>query len=477
MKWPIVKPVIFCILIVFTGISAFGQVTSGSDGWVPVGSDKMLPLRALMSYAGGKCIHNGNQLICTIGKQELKLRIASKNIFLDGQIKQLDCETTEIDGITYVADSISHAIGWTYIPTTTGFVLHNPSLKKSLVITRRRWSVEPIAGSDATKKVGVWYITSFYPKGQGPYHWDDVVARGADMPLGGPYILSDPDVIKRQISQMHECGIDFILMDDTNTVWVDNSLVDKNIRAWFDYMDKLPGDERIPIAIASGGELNQHTDKNSWLKAVDYLYDTYAKRPSYLYENGKPVLHWYIEKDVWPEWHDERWNIRRTYHFFRTQDQVANGGWGYGSDEYPRCIKECLSFHPGWNLSPPGHKRESGDFYRQRWMNALRCEPEHVLLSDWNGWNEGTALEDSNSWKDTYGDTAPPWYRLLTQGYVAAYNGNLVDGFYYRDESQPHIVLWTNGELEPQSEYPHKIPVISLPSGMLDRLARSNLSK
>ena len=47
---------------------------------------------------------------------------------------------------------------------------------------------------------------------------------------------------------------------------------------------------------------------------------------------GKPVLHWYVEKDVWPEWTDARWTIRRTNHFLWSSRQPLDGGWGYGAD-------------------------------------------------------------------------------------------------------------------------------------------------
>lgn len=320
------------------------------------------------------------------------------------------------------------------------------------------------------RRVGAWYIP-FWTTGDEFGHWRAVAARGAAMPVGGRYAASDPKVIERQWREMRACGLDFLVMDHTNTVFVDNRLIDNNIRAWYDFMDGRPASERIPIAIAAGGELNQHNNRQAWLDAADYLWKTYARRPSYLRHRGKSVLHWYIEKDLWPEWRDARWTIRRTYHFFRMDGQKAHGGWGYGGDHDPPCNPECMSFHPGWDLSPPGHARENGDFYRRMWIKAVRCAPRYVLLSDWNGWHEGTALEDSDAWKDSYGDPAPPWYRLLTQGYIAAFRSELREGFFYRDEAQPGVFLWKRGQLHHQAAYPHKQPVIVLPSGLLQRLA------
>ena len=440
---------------------------------------RCISLGALAGYCKGSVRRdNQGRIVCDLAGQQFKLRAGSSNIFIGGKIEQLSGKVSDRGGSLFVPIDLVHKIGWTCRPTPTGYDIHCPSLGDTLAMSSTGYAVERRKpGVCAKGDVGVWYITLFYPKGKGAYYWDSVVARGGAMPSCGPYELSDPKVIERQWREMCECGIDFILMDDTNTVWVDGGLVDANIRAWFNFMDNLPADERIPIAIAAGGELNQHSDKDGWKKAVDYIWDTYAQRPSYLRYDGKPVLNWYIEKDVWSDWTDDRWIIRPTYHFFRTADQITHGGWGYGSDENPRCISECLSFHPGWDLSLPGHQREGGEFYRRLWINAVKCHPRHVLLSDWNGWNEGTAIEDSDSWKDTYGDTAPSWYRLLTRGYAAAYKGSLIDEFYYRDEASPDVFQWKGGKFIYQGAYPHKMPVIVLPSGYYKMFTRAEMEK
>jgi hypothetical protein len=95
-------------------------------------------------------------------------------------------------------------------------------------------------------------------------------------------------------------------------------------------------------------------------------------------------------------------------------------------------------------------------------------------LSDWCGWCEGTAIEDSDRWTDTYGDPAPTWYRLLTRGYIAAYNGRLVKGFYYRDQAQGHVYRWDGTAAAHVTAYPQGIPVIVLPEGMLTSLSQTS---
>jgi hypothetical protein len=330
---------------------------------------------------------------------------------------------------------------------------------------------EPRRSPVPHRDVGTWYITFFTAKDEF-HHWADVNKRRGAMPLGGTYSAGDPAVIERQWRELREAGIDWLLMDDTNTVFVDNRAIDQNIRAWFDFMDARPEAERIPIAIAAGGELNQHGNRESWTSAVDYLWKTYAQRPSYLRDHGKPVLHWYIEKEqVWPDWDDRRWTVRKTYHFFNQTSARDNGGWAYGSDIKPIETPECISFHPGWDLSPPGHPRGTGHRYRYSWMRAIAAQPRHILLSTWNGFNEGDALEDSDAWRDPSGKPAPQWYRRMTRGYIAAYKGLLLEGCYYQTPAGRRPYRFSNGKLTPRQP-PQGEPPIILTAAELKSVAK-----
>lgn len=317
----------------------------------------------------------------------------------------------------------------------------------------------------ASRQVGVWVMTML-DQADKFGHWADVKRREATMPVGGPFSCSDPDVIARTYSAIRKTGIDYILLDDTNTLFVDDGLIDKAVKAWFDYSDKQPIGERLQIAIAAGGELNQHSDPVSWSKAVDILFARYASRPSYLRVNNKPVLYWYIEKDVQSKWTDSRWTIRKTYHFFRTEDGFRNGGWGYGANDATRPEGlECASIQPGWDLSPPGFPRKGGELYCSRWSRAISSNPGSILLSDWNGWNEGTALSESASWHDNYGDPAPSWYIDLTHGFVQLFKGKLIDGFFYRLDGAPEVFRYSNQQFVYQGQYPHGKPVVIVPPG------------
>lgn len=319
--------------------------------------------------------------------------------------------------------------------------------------------------------VGVWY-TPWWDRKERVPHWAGIRIRP---PLLGRYSADDPQVVRAQYQAMIACGVSFIIFDDTNTVYVDNGFIDGSIRAWYDFMDALPERARLPLCIAFGGELNQHGSKEDFLRAGDYLFQTYAHRPSQMRRDGKPFILWYIEKDVLDDWRDERFTIRRCYHFLRTPDLVKSGGWGWGAHVYPPPLPECMSIKPGWYGGPPSQPwpRRDGDYYCECWLRILKQRPAYVTIADWNNWAEETAIEDSAQWTDYYGTPTPDWYRRITLGYATLLRtGRLLSGFFYRDEHSEQIYRSSTRQLTLQPTKPHGAPVLVLPDGWLDRLPR-----
>ncbi len=321
----------------------------------------------------------------------------------------------------------------------------------------------------AQPRIGVWY-TTWWDVTDRHLHWKDARDRVKKLPSLGIYTSYDPRIIRTQYEQMKECGIDFVIFDDTNTIFVDDGIVDRTIRAWFDFMDALVPSERLKLCVAFGGELNQHQNKEGFLVAADYLWKSYAGRPSYLRLDGKPLALWYIEKDVIPDWNDPRWTIRRCFHAFRTRDQGLDRGWGWGSAPSPPANMECMSFFPGWVLDKPVLERRNGDYYEECWLKALKARPQFVAIADWNNWQEQTAIEDSPAWTDTYGASTPDWYRQITRGYASLRSGKLLQGFYYREEGKPEVYYFNSRrKLVHVPAYPRRKAVIVTPEGWLDR--------
>lgn len=316
-------------------------------------------------------------------------------------------------------------------------------------------------------RIGMFY-TSWWDERDRFGSWKRLHGPNQSTPVLGNYGAGDPKLIRRHYEMMRECGVDFLIFDDTNGIFVDDSIVDHNIKAWFDFMDKVPPKERIWLCIAFGGELNQHSNRKSFYDAADYLYKTYANRPSYWRREGRPFLLWYIERGTTDDdWQDPRWFIRRCYHFFRTDDQAKHEGWGWGSKPYPPPNKECMSFFPGWSFGDnPPIERRGGDYFMECWVRVLKAQPNYVAIADWNQWHERCAIEDTTDWGDTYGYSTPDWYRQIIQGYKEMSHRTLLSGWFYRkEEDLPTVYMFDGRYLVHQGEYPHRRPVLITPQG------------
>jgi hypothetical protein len=60
--------------------------------------------------------------------------------------------------------------------------------------------------------------------------------------------------------------------------------------------------------------------------------------------------------------------------------------------------------------------RGSGGFYAQWWDKVYKNDPDFVMICSWNEWHEGSEIEPSLE----YGDT----YLRLTKDYASRYKGN-----------------------------------------------------
>ena len=324
-------------------------------------------------------------------------------------------------------------------------------------------------------EVGLWY-TVWWDGKDHPEQWNGVVQK---LPVLGKYTARDPQIIAKHYEMMRDCGITFLIFDQTNTLFVNNGVLDQRVKAWYDFMDAKKPSARIPLCIAFGGELNQHHNKEGFYSAADYLFKTYANRPSQMKIEGKPLVLWYISEDVLSDWKDDRWTIKRAFHFLRTPDQAKWGGWGWGSHTLPPPNKECMSLKPGWHLRPASDwPRQGGAEYMRHWLRVLASKPRYVTICDWNNFFEETAIEDSLEWTDTYGTPTPDWYRQITKQYVTLLQtGGLTSGCCYKEEDSDKIWQSSVRQLTLQKAPPHGAPVILLPSGMLDSLPKRTASR
>lgn len=194
------------------------------------------------------------------------------------------------------------------------------------------------ASQPALPAIGMWY-TVWWTKDDQYRHWCNCHR----LPTRGRYTAGDPDIIADHFAQFRDLGVDFLIMDDTNGVGNDGGRINDNIRAWFDFMDRRPVAERIPICIGSGGEMRDK-GRNGQAQAADFYHAHWAQQPSYFRLEGKPLLLIDTDRNYGPgDFDDSRFTVRWAYNGDNHKAMHERRTWGWGSYEPAPVLPECMS--------------------------------------------------------------------------------------------------------------------------------------
>jgi hypothetical protein len=321
---------------------------------------------------------------------------------------------------------------------------------------------------------GLWY-TAWWTADDQFHHWQNCHR----LPVRGRYTAGDPAVIKAHYAAFRDLGVDFLIMDDTNGVGNDAGRIRDNIRAWFDFMDSQPAAKRIPICIASGGEMRSG-GKAAQQGAADFYWQAWMQRPSYFHLHGKPLLLVDTDKNYGPgDWTDPRCTVRWAYNGDNRAAMARNKTWGWGSYAPAPALAECMSIWPGHRFpryvaeegqDPLEAPREGGALYVREWLRVIQTGPQYVTVADWNNFEEETALEESYAWEDARGHCVPGLYVRITRAYSRLRDGKFVPGEYYRSEAQPAVYLYDGSKLVYQVGMPSRAAVIFVPDGLFAQM-------
>jgi hypothetical protein len=285
----------------------------------------------------------------------------------------------------------------------------------------------------------VWYGTPFgpaeqwrhWPGGHEPKYNPDLVYYGKrmidapDYPLDGVYDSLDPVVIRRQLRELPQAGIDASIV----SWWGIDDYSDRVLDA---LVEKAAGTgHRItlyyetPMVKRRKGE---QTEADRIFEDLKHILARHAAKDAWLKVDGKPVVVLYVVNTyplpVWQEAKDrlkaegfdpfflgDTFNLEalsvmdglHTYNPVRrlvtgedvaaTYRQVAEGVHSQGKLFAATVI-------PGFDdrkIRTPGTllARENGGCYNKTWQAALGCEPDWVLVTSWNEWHEGSEIEPS----------------------------------------------------------------------------------
>lgn len=335
---------------------------------------------------------------------------------------------------------------------------------------------QSIAATTRGPQFGLWY-TVWWTADDQFRHWTNCHR----FPVRGRYTAGDPKIIQAHYSTFRDLGVDFLIMDDTNVAGNDGGRINDNIRAWFDFMDRQPETNRIPICIGGGGEM-RGGGKLAQQRAADFYWDTWAQHPSYFKLNGKPLLLVDTDKNYGPgDWDDARFTVRWAYNGDNHAAMKQRHTWGWGSYAPAPELAECMSIWPGHRFpryvaeqgqDPLEAARQGGELYVREWLRVLKARPQFVTVADWNNFEEETALEESYDWEDPGGYCVPDLYVRITRAVSRLRAGSLVKGEYYRAEDQPEVFQFDGDKLMYQAAMPKRATVILVPKELFEELKK-----
>lgn len=263
----------------------------------------------------------------------------------------------------------------------------------------------------------------------------------------GYYSCNDADYINTQFSRMKNIGIDFVALDDTNGHWNGYGVIERNINAVFDAVNKL-GDKSPKLVLATGMTVVWDGDE-AQQEEVDYLYENYVQKYSDIYFSwkGKPML--MLFNNPLKMWYDnaDRFTIRRAAGYVSNGKGIisdAEGVWGWVSNVDQAEGSEVMLVQAGYDKHHQGgyslsvYPRNNGKRYIDAWLAAIKENPEAIMMLSWNDHSEETGIEAAN-WAD---GEDPYLYEKIAEGYLALKHG-CIDGFYYRAESSESVYQYS----------------------------------
>jgi uncharacterized protein YggT (Ycf19 family) len=221
--------------------------------------------------------------------------------------------------------------------------------------------------------VGIYYYVWY---GKNSRHWnDDVCNTVKDIPILGYYDSYDSNVIKQHINWISDAKIDFLVI----SWWGRNSYEDKVARKVVKIINEMGNPIRFCLII----ERNRYID-------FSYL-GRFFNNSAYLMMNGKPVI---ITYQPHPNNQDYYW-----INYLENNDEVYHIMPGYNEAHLGR-------------KNPLAIPRGNGEYYRERWVEALEKKPHLVLIVSFNEFHEQTNIEPCHNWE------SPFLYLKITEEYA-----------------------------------------------------------
>ena len=250
-----------------------------------------------------------------------------------------------------------------------------------------------------------WYPSSFSNPGT-KYH-----------PSAGQYSSNDPATVKRQIDQMRYAGMQAAIASwwgpaSSPGLPYGYQTVDTAFGVGLQAAHGTPF--TWSIYFESGSPAFGDRSTAALRSYMTYIRDHYANDPNYLHMAGRPVIF------VWPNagdgcdmvqrWHDANigfYLVQKRFDGWQSCTGAADSWHEYAPNNYSSVLKPySYSVSPGFNRydsQGPFLARDPGQFDKA--VAAMAAAPvQWKLVTTFNEWGEGTAVEPASEWGNTYLD-------------------------------------------------------------------------
>ncbi len=295
------------------------------------------------------------------------------------------------------------------------------------------------------RKVLAFYYTWYgRPERNGRWiHWDKVnpeahdIATSTHYPAKGAYDSRDPELIDSHIRLAKANGLDGFIC----TWWGPQTFDD---RAFVTVLERA---RKLGFELSLYWETVPGKGKEQIDKAVSdllYLLDRYGDHPAYLKVDGKPVFFVYgrvmgqVPQQSWPEiiatarqrsgkdflliadgYRDGYARMFDGIHTYNIagalRDKKPDEIRAFAAASFPEAVAKaknrarisCVTIIPGYDdtkIRKPGlvAPRWNGETYRIVWDEAIKADPDWILITSWNEWHEGSEIEPSWEHGDAY---------------------------------------------------------------------------
>ncbi|MEA3310334.1 MAG: endo-1,3-alpha-glucanase family glycosylhydrolase [Chloroflexota bacterium] len=284
--------------------------------------------------------------------------------------------------------------------------------------------VQPLAAQTGGERL----VVAFY------YAWFDWNTWGLALPdqPTQPYLSADPTTIERHVVQAQQAGLDALVLDWLGPQ-VENNQTETNMRILLDKAVAHGLKAALTVDIA-GPFINNQSEL---VTALTALRDTHAAHPGYLRADGRPVVFFWRQN----QYSVESWlALRQQIDPQHTMLWIAEGL----ETDYLRVFDGLYLYSVAWSIEPdsvllrwgsevrqwsaaqgtsrywvattmPGYDdyvtgradafvqpRDGGNYYRTCWRGARESGADMVAITSFNEWLEGTYIEPSHLYGDTY---------------------------------------------------------------------------